>query len=395
MAKEYREKHPHASKPAINGAAARNAAGSNSLDHDVIKLYEDLSNFLLPTYSSSFLFNSRSITEDMVKFAKDSFNLIKNRNGRCFAADLNKWLAIHNVLKINKKMDSELSPCFDAAVNEAMYRHFRSKVFGPPARLSATLRQEIIDYLLDLDEDNDIKKYKTKMNTLAARETGAVGRMIEALVNLASQMTKVEKPVGEKKAESILESVWSYLFKVNMDYDPHHFDNSLFKKPHPLSLCRPDYAVEVESSPSFVNLVGEVKPCSSAADGVALDLYRLGIFSLALYEHYGMESVMSFQAKGLDVTFYVTHFYQGIYLMCELETIKFPSTMSEYCHFGALDALLNVSSVFEKRCIQQPQQPQQSQPTNFFPYIKMKCMYGLSTNKSQKSTEKAPSSFLS
>ncbi|KAI8375758.1 hypothetical protein EDC96DRAFT_571845 [Choanephora cucurbitarum] len=211
----------------------------------------------------------------MVQFAKESFNMIKNRNARCFAADPNKWLAIHNILKINKKMDSELSHCFDAAINEAMYRHFLS----PPTRLSATL----------------------------PRKTGTVGQVIEALVNLASQMMKVEKPVGE----SILESVWSHLFKVIKDYDPHRFDNSLFKKPHPLplslSLYRPDYAVEVNSSPSFVNLVHEVKPCSSAPDDLALDLYRVGIFSLALYERYGMESVISFHAKGLDATFYVTH----------------------------------------------------------------------------------------
>ncbi|KAI8380085.1 hypothetical protein BD560DRAFT_388473 [Blakeslea trispora] len=116
--------------------------------------------------------------------------------------------------------------------------------------------------------------------------------------------------------------------------------------------------------------------CSSASDGVTLDLYRFGIFSLAPYKRYGMGSAISFQAKRIYVTSYVTHYHQDIYLMCELETIKFPSTLSEYCHFGALDVLINISFVFEKCCVQrlQPQQLQQLQPKAFFPTLK-RCVF--------------------
>ncbi|OBZ84213.1 hypothetical protein A0J61_07733 [Choanephora cucurbitarum] len=88
------------------------------------------------------------------------------------------------------------------------------------------------------------------------------------------------------------------------DCDPHHFDNGLCKKPHPTSRCQTSFTVKVKSYLCFVNFVGEVKTRFST-----LDCYRIGMFSLALYEQNGMESVTSFHTKDLNMTFNVIYFH--------------------------------------------------------------------------------------
>lgn len=62
--------------------------------------------------------------------------------------------------------------------------------------------------------------------------------------------------------------------------------------------CRPDYAVEVDSDDSFINLVGEVKPFPCARVNLALDTFRLGLFAVALLEQHALKCIMLFQAKG-------------------------------------------------------------------------------------------------
>lgn len=47
MAKEYREKNSHGSKLNANGPVRVQSGSSTPLEHDVVKLYEDLSNFLV------------------------------------------------------------------------------------------------------------------------------------------------------------------------------------------------------------------------------------------------------------------------------------------------------------------------------------------------------------
>ncbi|OBZ82204.1 hypothetical protein A0J61_09744, partial [Choanephora cucurbitarum] len=280
-----------------------------------------------------FVFEDYDVGKAMNKFANESLAYLQhnyNSIGR-FRDDMNRWLM---------------------------------EVFGKPARLSSTLKVEILDLLSDYNDDRDNKKLKSSLAQIVSREDGPVSRTVESLMMLVNKVTKKKKDVGEKKAEDILEAVWGCLFKITDDHDPHGFDNILFPAPHPLNKCRPDYAVEVSAERSFINLIGEVKPFSCSPSKLALDTYRLGIFSVALLVQNNLKHVLAFQAKGLEVSFYLCFYHLGSFVMTEIEVVNFPSTTDEYCQFGAsLDALFNVCHIYEQHCHQQKEQEQQQEST--------------------------------
>ncbi|KAI8352486.1 hypothetical protein BD560DRAFT_408774 [Blakeslea trispora] len=171
----------------------------------------------------------------------------------CFRDDMNRWLVMHGILKLNKRIDTDLAGVFCARKMEDLCRHFRTKVFGKPACLNSTLKVEILDILANYDDDKDSKKLKSELYKIFIREDGAVSRVVESLMMLVNKVTKTKKEIGEKKVESILEAVWGCLFRVTDDHDSRGFDNVLFSASHPLAKCRPDYATEVSADKSFIN----------------------------------------------------------------------------------------------------------------------------------------------
>ncbi|KAI8360923.1 hypothetical protein EDC96DRAFT_607312 [Choanephora cucurbitarum] len=363
--------------------------------HVDTNLIEELDNFALPQqHGEDFIFKQYNISKAIARYANDSLNDLKSTTNEVkkFREDMNRWLAIHNIVKLNRQLDTELATVFNAGIMQDLCRHFRVEVFGKPARLTTSLKVEVLDLLADFDETRDTKALKRELNRLSEKENGAVFRTLESLVNLLNKMTKLMPEMGEKKVESILEAVWRSLFKVTDDHDPYGYDNVLFPAPHPLSKCRPDFVVEVRLDGSFINLTGEIKPYPCSSSKLALDAYRLGVFSLSLLEKYGLSNVMAFQAKGLEVTFYLFFNYHGHYFMTEIETICFPATYDEFCKFGScLDELLNVATVYDKYCHQQQQQQQQQQVA-VFSYEVMNKMYELSTSKRTNTIAEEPSS---
>ncbi|KAI8370254.1 hypothetical protein BD560DRAFT_396879 [Blakeslea trispora] len=262
---------------------------------------EELENFALPQqHGEDFIFNQYNVSKAIARYASDSLNHFKSNSNEVnkFREDMNRWLAVHNIVKLNRQLDTELATVFNAVIMQDLCRHFRVEVFGKPARFSTSLKVEVLDLLADFDETRDTKALKKKLNSLSGEEDGAVSRTLESLASLLNKMTKQKPKMGEKKVESILEAVWGSLFKVTDDHDPHGYDNVLFPAPHPLTKCRPDYAVKVCLDESFINLTGEIKPYPCSSSKLALDAYRLGVFSLSLMQKYGLNNIMAFQAKG-------------------------------------------------------------------------------------------------
>ncbi|OBZ81083.1 hypothetical protein A0J61_10868 [Choanephora cucurbitarum] len=330
---------------------------------DTMNISSKLDQFQITSHESDeFVFDEYNVSKALKEFAADSLALIKANVGgeKNFTADLNKWLAIHNIIKLSKHMDASLSKAFDASVLEALRLNFKTSKFSKPARLSSAFKVEVMDYLADFEEDRSSKILKRKLNLLALKHDGAVARVLEAMIVMLNKMTNKTVAIGEKKIEDILEAVFGQLFKVTDDHDPHKYDNALFHAPHPLEQCRPDYVVEVGSKSCYINLIGEIKPFPCRSADLFLDTYRLGVFSVALLEKHKLKCLLAFQAKGLEVTFYLCFFEKGIYFMSGVEAVTFPASFSDYCSFGVfLDALYNVAVLYEKHCEQQ--QPQQQQ----------------------------------
>ncbi|KAI8366966.1 hypothetical protein EDC96DRAFT_507659 [Choanephora cucurbitarum] len=351
-----------------------------------------LANFNISQYEQQeFVFNRHDIAASTAAFRQQSLDLLSKPNDG-FMNNMNKLLAIHFITKLTKPVDAELAACFDVAVLEALRRHFRTTVFGKPSRFNSTIALQLRDLTNDFQDDDDEEKLRASINEIAKRVEGPSRRTIQALSNLIDKMTVKKKTLGEKKVEDILESVWSSLFKKNKYYDPHKFDNTLFSSTHPLAACRPDYAVEVDEGVQLINCIGEVKPDYASPTMVSLDTFRLGLFSLGLMEKYNLKSVLSFQAVGLTVTFFLYSWHMGQYYMVEVEKITFPSTYGEYCSFVRnIDALLNVATLFDEHCVVQDNK--EDRTTNILPYLQMKEMFGLSSNTSAKTAQSAcPSS---
>ncbi|KAI8380039.1 hypothetical protein BD560DRAFT_487669 [Blakeslea trispora] len=83
-----------------------------------------------------FAFEDYDVGKAMSKFAYEFMAYFQqhcNSMSR-FRDDMNRWLAIHGVLKLNKCIDTDLAGVFYAEKMERLYRHFRIEVFGKPAQ---------------------------------------------------------------------------------------------------------------------------------------------------------------------------------------------------------------------------------------------------------------------
>ncbi|OBZ82797.1 hypothetical protein A0J61_09153 [Choanephora cucurbitarum] len=360
---------------------------------DTMNIRSNLNSFVPTAHEAEdFIFKDYNVSKALKDFSAASLAIFQSDNGAKlnFTADLPRWLALHSVIRLSKHLDATMTESFDSSRLEALRLHIRSNEFSKPARLSSALKIEVMDYLAEFEDNKNSKELKRKLQALALKNDGAVARVLETLVSLLSKMTNKSGPVGEKTVESLLDAVCGSIFKITDDHDPHKFDNVLFAGPHPLQRRRPDYVVEVGSIDPIINLVGEVKPFPSSSSGLSLGTYRLGVFSVALIEKHRLKSILAFQAKGLEVTFYLCLYKQGIYFMSEVERITLPSTYSDFCSFGVfLDTLYNISVLYEGHCVQQQQQQQQQQQTNLFDYATLKEMYHLSSSKSANTLSSA------
>ncbi|GAA5795596.1 hypothetical protein HPULCUR_000957 [Helicostylum pulchrum] len=120
---------------------------------------------------------------------------------------------------------------------------------------------------------------------------------------------------------------------------------------------RPDGCITVTEENNREKNVGftEVKPAVDRRNHykVNLDLYRLSIFSKEAIDTNKLSGVLSIQAVGNWVTFYITQLKgDGLYLMTELEHLRFPLSLNELPQLlGFVDRLYNILCVFEQICL--------------------------------------------
>ncbi|OBZ80641.1 hypothetical protein A0J61_11310, partial [Choanephora cucurbitarum] len=192
--------------------------------HNTANVVEVLESFKLRKQKENcFVFEEYDVGKAMNDFAQQSMiSFIKEHNNASrFRDDMNKWLAIHSIIKLNKHVDADLIDVYKSTKVEGLCKSFKKKFVGKPACLSSSIKVEILDLLTEFQDDEDFKKLKSELCKIVCREDGAVSRTIESLSVLVNKMTSKKKDIGEKKTENILEAVWGCIFKVTKDHDPH------------------------------------------------------------------------------------------------------------------------------------------------------------------------------
>ncbi|KAG1140502.1 hypothetical protein G6F37_010498 [Rhizopus arrhizus] len=87
-----------------------------------------------------------------------------------------------------------------------------------------------------------------------------------------------------------------------------------------------------------------------------VDLYRLGVFSKNTINANHLDGALSIQITGTSIAFFLTEKKrEGLYLMTELDVIKFPTTLKEIPQLlGYVDNLCDILHVFHTKCWPHP-----------------------------------------
>ncbi|CDH57262.1 hypothetical protein RO3G_07068 [Lichtheimia corymbifera JMRC:FSU:9682] len=102
---------------------------------------------------------------------------------------------------------------------------------------------------------------------------------------------------------------------------------------------------------SHTRAFGEVKPISADNRSIALDFARLSVFGKDAIDVSKLNRVISFQAIGCTITFYIEVLYDnGLYVMADLHQVNLPSSIAELPDFlsqHTLDSLLDIFSTLK------------------------------------------------
>ncbi|CAO3601480.1 unnamed protein product [Absidia cylindrospora] len=105
---------------------------------------------------------------------------------------------------------------------------------------------------------------------------------------------------------------------------------------------------------STMTLCFDVKCYGEAKNhhGLSKDLIRLGVFSKNSIDLGKLKGVLSFQAVGPQVTFYIANLMpDGLYVMIEIVYIEVPRSLRELASYLVhLDDVLNVVNAFHDEC---------------------------------------------
>ncbi|SAM09775.1 hypothetical protein [Absidia glauca] len=123
-----------------------------------------------------------------------------------------------------------------------------------------------------------------------------------------------------------------------------------------ISKRRPDASVDHAEGNHLQQTFGfgEVKSHSETKNhhAVSMDLIRLSVFSKNATDLGNLKGVLSFQAIGNQVTFYITKLLSdGLYVMLEIGHIEVPRSLRELASYLAhLDDVLNLVHAFHNEC---------------------------------------------
>ncbi|KAG1458805.1 hypothetical protein G6F46_006001 [Rhizopus delemar] len=200
----------------------------------------------------------------------------------------------------------------------------------------------------DTNEENDLYQNKVILcfkrmieefprETLCVEETELITRFIQS--SLQPLFDDIDSEV--------------YLRWTNTQTEEHREDTVS------CSDRRPDGCLTAVIKNKKINLgFSEVKTTKYAKDSHKLnaDLYRLGVFSKNTINANHLAGALSIQITGTSIAFFLTEKKrEGLYLMTELDVIKFPTTLKEIPQLlGYVDNLCDILHVFHTKCWPHP-----------------------------------------
>ncbi|KAI7900591.1 uncharacterized protein BX663DRAFT_516945 [Cokeromyces recurvatus] len=225
--------------------------------------------------------------------------------------------------------------------------------------------------MIDIINDINLKKYEcsegiSQLYQLMKGEEELVKRCITLMIRLLQTLplkhdyTSIkEQDLCSRYLVPVLQSFFDYRFSEEKILF-HFKDNLNMECLNDISLTRsrPDGLIVQERSSGQVSLgFIEVKPLKEANNHykMNMDLIRLSVFSKNAMDKHKLRNVMTIQAIGTNLTFYLMqHFVGGLYIMVELDHLRFPTSINELeLLVGFLDRILNLMAVFKEHCAEQ------------------------------------------
>ncbi|KAI8334173.1 hypothetical protein EDC96DRAFT_525539 [Choanephora cucurbitarum] len=271
-----------------------------------------------------------------------------------FCNDLNKLFAVQRIILLdhtNHEMKEALGQSFKEFVQKS-----RLKQYGVPSRLPSSLRQEIEDAFEDCRFDKDYDLLEDKLQCLkrsfSIKKDKAGANVMRSLMLMMPHMTEEKKESTEMRIQSGVIFAVCQIFKFSPSHDAHGYNVVLFPSCSALSGCRPDFVVEVGVNDKVTNVIGEIKSGRSSADGLALDLYRIGVFGLVSLREYKLKTCLVFQTNGSRLTFFLCSVSSGVCLLLDVGKVSLPSTFEEFLNFGSqLNILYDLAKLYQSHCV--------------------------------------------
>ncbi|OBZ80580.1 hypothetical protein A0J61_11371, partial [Choanephora cucurbitarum] len=199
-----------------------------------------------------------------------SFNEYRKNAIEQFRIANSLYSAVQEIILLdhtNHEMKEALGQSFKEFVQKS-----RLEQYGVPSRLPASLRQEIEDAFEDCRFDKDYDLLEDKLQCLKKKFS-------------------IKK---DKAGANVMRSLM-----LIPSHDAHGYNVVLSPSCSALSGCRPDFVVEVGVNDKVTNVIGEIKGSRSSADGLALDLYRIGVFGLVSLREHKLKTCLVFQTNGM------------------------------------------------------------------------------------------------
>jgi hypothetical protein len=186
-----------------------------------------------------------------------------------------------------------------------------------------------------------------------------IAHIITAISSILSRVSHYDHINDSEQRLTCFIDSFLFLIFQEINNDPHASNKVVSeKKEIKDDASRPDYKINVVTTTGkvkYANCYGEIKTIDAIRkrkEKLAIDTYRIGMFSRNACKKQDMDYVLSYQAVGTFLTFYIMiALYDDLYPMVEIDKIYIPPVVEDlYIVEYILPQLKNIIQVYKRYC---------------------------------------------